>query len=373
MPVSSSSRTLTATATATAASAAIALLAGCSGGSQISPSPAGQAPQGAAHAVVAQQTAHTRATRLQDLFGGKPEAFARNGFRPSAAVPAIRPAHKRWKGSVFISDYLGNQGSGVVYQFEGSVKKAKVIGTITDVQNPQGMDVDSEDNLYVTSTNGQAVNVYAANNYTATSVLSDPSAYPISVAACPNGTVYVSNVYTFGTGSQYAPGNILIYAKGATTSSGQVPDSNIYSSRYVTCDANNVLWFDYFDDYFFSAVASYDGKKVTEYGSLNIAYAGGIRATNNGQIVISDQDVGIEFFDPSNMSAGPSTTFSSYSLNMTDPVSFSFGNGDGDLFVADALAPAVDDINVKKAKLAGSYPYSFSEPEDTFALPEGNT
>ena len=167
------------------AGAVLALLAGCSGASQLSPStPVAQsAAQSVGHQSVSAHALAPRAQRFLGAFALTPEKFA--ALRTSGIkVPhVVVPNSKRvtWGHTLFVSDYNGN----VVQQFEPK-KGGAVTATISDVVGPQGMASDSQGNLYVTSQGTSAVNVYTPGTYTASKILNEGNQQaPASVAVLP--------------------------------------------------------------------------------------------------------------------------------------------------------------------------------------------
>jgi hypothetical protein len=349
--------------------AAVVSLAGCSGASR------GIAVPG----VGADRARSSRTLSARPLDVGRGVPFVGKPGTLSALAPVLPAARRQnsvqpigpkksatWKASVFVSDYGGASSTGAVYQFAPN-KTGKVLGTIKDVVNPQGMDMDSKGDLWVASTGSYQVNEYTPGTYTASTVLSDPNEFPVSVAVCPNGTVYVMNAYNVSFG----PGDIEIYAAGATSPSGTISDANIYVPYFAACDANNVLWFDYANFNFYTAVASYDGSTVTEYGTLNIGFPGGIRVGKNGTTLgIDDQYEGVELFTKSDVSAGPYFT-----LPVSDvPVSFSFNKKQTDVWVADYGQTDALEYVLKTSKEAVAVgAKTLQAPTDALVYPPGNT
>jgi hypothetical protein len=359
-----------------AAAATLLVLAGCSG--------ATVTPQGrdgsSARAARAARYAPILSPRGVP-FAGTPEAWAAAIARPAAAPdlsaettePEGTHAAKAWGASLFVSDF-GATGNGFVYQF-ASKKNGKIINKIADVVNPQGMDVDPHGNLWVASTGSSTVREYPPGKYVATATLNDSGEYPFSVAFCPNGTAYVMNSYDLS----YLPGNIEIYASGSTVPTGVVPDANIYNALFGACDANNVLWFDYNDYNFYPKVASFDGLTVTEYGSLGLTAAGGIRVgTTDGAIGIVDPYVGVELFKASNIGAGPYLTLRGKAPNtLGEPISFSFDKKQANVYVSDVMG-AGSGPDAAKITLKNVVPFTLgagtlSTPIDAFDFPPGNT
>jgi hypothetical protein len=349
-------------------------LAGCSASSHGSPLPG--TANSAAQARAAKTGAFRPVVNQRGVpFVGRPDVFAAleasapAGVRTAASEVAAVASGKKsaaWKTSVFVSDFGANNSSGAVYQFAPS-KAGKILGTINDVVNPQGLDMDAKGDLWVASTGSYSINEYAPGTYKASTVLNDTGWFPVSVAVCPNGTVYALNSYDVSFG----PGEIAIYAAGSTTSSSTVPDANVYVPYFGACDQNNVFWYDYADFNFDFNVASYNGSTVTEYGSLGIGFPGGIRIGNNGTTLgIDDQYAGVDLFTESNPSAGPYLTLPV----ANDPVSFSFNKTQANVWVADYGSTDVLEFVLKTGKqTVAEGAKTLKVPTDALDYPLGNT
>jgi hypothetical protein len=284
----------------------------------------------------------------------------------------VVPNRKRskWGHVLFVADYAGN----VVQEFQPKNGGA-VMATISDVVGPQGMDTDRHDNLYVTSQGTSAVNVYAPGTYTASKILNEGNQQaPASVAVCPNGTVYVSNTYAY---NGYQNGSIQIFAPGSTTPTGSIPDGNIYFSFFVACDHAGNVWYDYLDSSFTTGVAEYvpTTGTITQFGSLGIAFPGGVRALKKGLISINDQSNSqyngvVYVFNTANMAGGPISTITGFA----DPASGSWNISDGATWQAD-----ISNQDVEFAKLLGNPQIKYAVgsgvlqgPIDALIFPSGS-
>jgi hypothetical protein len=356
------------------AGALLVLLAGCSGTPQLTPS-AGEASSRAQVAEPHSQSAQ----RFVGAFALTPARLAMlpvGGIKvPHIAAPSKRRA--KWGQALFVADYTGN----VVQEFQPK-QGGVVTATISDVVGPQGMDTDSHENLYVTSQGTSSVNVYAPGTYTASKILNEGNQQaPASVAVCPNGTVYVSN--TFANGG-FVNGSIQIFAPGATTPTGSIPDRNIFFSFFVACDSAGNVWYDYVDTNFVTGIAKYvpSTATITQFGSLGIAFPGGIRALGNGLLSINDQSTSqfngsVHIFNTANMSGGPLRSITGFA----DPVSGSWTTSVSTETAADKATWQADISNqrVEYATLVGNPQIKFSigsgvllGPVDAFVFPASN-
>jgi hypothetical protein len=347
------------------AAAVVALLAGCSGASQLAPSPSGAQPAGQPNSVRGVKQPLGASALSASKF-----AALRAKHMKVPHVAAVNKARANWGHALFVSDYIGN----VVQEFQPN-KQGAVIATISDVVGPQGMASDRHGNLYVTSQGTSAVNVYTPGMYTASKVLNEGNSQaPAYVAVCPNGTVYVSNTYA---NNGYQNGSVQIFAPGATSPTGSIPDSNIFFSFGVACDAANNVWYDYLDTNFSTAVAEYvpTTGTITQFGSLGIQFPGGIRSFGNGQLSINDQsnsqfDGTVDVFDSSNMAAGPTSIITGFA----DPVSGSWLKSHKATWQADISNAVVEFAKVAKTP---AIQYSVGAgvlwgPEDAVIFPAGD-
>ena len=179
--------------------------------------------------------------------------------------------------------------------------------------------------------------------------------------------MWVSNIYD----TLYGQGNILSYAHGSTTAGGSVPDPNIFSGRFVTCDKKNKLWYSYLDYEGYVHIATYDGKKIVDSGAHNIPYSGGIRI-HGSTIAIMDQYLGIEFFKASCLikkACAPYRTIGGFG----DPIGLSYDRPGQNIWVGDAGSHLGLDVQVATGYQEGSIGQGLLVyPVDTFVFPAGN-
>ena len=161
--------------------------------------------------------------------------------------------------------------------------------------------------------------------------------------------MYVSNTYA---NDGYVNGSIQIFAPGSTSPTGSIADGNIYFSFFVACDPAGNVWYDYLDKNFVTGIAEYVPSTATiiQFGSLGIAFPGGIRSLGKGLLSINDQsssqsDGSVQIFDTSNMAGGPISSITGFA----DPVSGSWNKADTAMWQAD-----ITDQRVDYATLAGT-------------------
>jgi hypothetical protein len=274
----------------------------------------------------------------------------------------LRHPGNTWVKSVFVSDHFVSK----VYQFADN-KRGALIGTIADAAGPGGLDMDAKGNLYVAAEGDYGIKVYAPNTYTAMATLNDPDEFITAVAVCPNGTVYATNEFNTSRG----PGNVVIYAPGASNPTGTVPDSNIYSAQFASCDESNVLWFTYLNSNYTMQVASYDGATVTEYGNLGLGSAdsaSGIQAMSDGYLAIGNTYVGINRYDDPPQKHGATRALG---CRVGSATVFAFDRTDKDIFEVDSSE------SVQKCDRSGTELYTIGQgvlqtASDVYAFPAGN-
>ena len=255
--------------------AAITLVAGCSGSSsQV-------AALDASGNLVGRSATHRVDGALQ---GRLPVTFG-------SPIALVTPNRSRgWMKHVEVDEpltYVSDAYRGDVTVFD---RKAKIVGKITAFADPIGMFVDAKRNLWVANEGGQNVLEFARGGTSPIKTLNDPGYYPSDVTKCPNGTVYVSNaVATSGSGQ----GNVEVYAAGSVNPTATLSWPRQGTGDSITCDANNNVF-----TTLFLALGTLGGAGVVEYPGgkqlgamllpINMAYAGGIKMDNAGNLLISD-------------------------------------------------------------------------------------
>ena len=123
----------------------------------------------------------------------------------------LGPLRNKESRLIFNSSFGGND---VDYYLKGSGPNNPVAGSLSgDFNNPLGIGVDQQGDLYVANSGAENVLVYANGSTSPTNTLNDPDRFPADVAISSNGTVYVAN----GFGPMGASGNVVVYSAGATS------------------------------------------------------------------------------------------------------------------------------------------------------------
>jgi hypothetical protein len=223
------------------------LLAGCSGSSQVG------SPVAPVSAIVPQQQSAVRQIRQMTSWMNRPNARTRLAY---------------------ISDVLANNVT--VFDINGTVQ-----GQIDGLSNPEGLFVDSNQNLWVA--NGGANNVleFARGATTPFKTLDDAGAGPLDVTMCPGGTLYVA-----GSNSTA----IEVYPRGSNNPTRSLTYPGAVQTDALTCDtAGNV---------FATIVISFHGGVVEfprgkQHGAsqlpISLGGPGGIKPDKAGNLLVDDQ------------------------------------------------------------------------------------
>ncbi len=205
-----------------AAAAFAALLGGCSGTGS---------PQGSALTPAARISDRARREHRSTLLG-----FGRVGH-PS--VPRLHSWLRHVKPAtplLYLSDSFGNFVN--VYDAAGSNQSP--IGQIAGFNEPQGLWVDINQNLWVTNTNTQQLFAYHRATVNAFRTLSDPNGYPAGVCGNDNKSQVIAvDIISNSRGDGQT---INIYNRGATTPSSVLTDPNASSLYECAVDSHGNLF-----------------------------------------------------------------------------------------------------------------------------------
>lgn len=271
-------------------SAAIAGLAGCSGTSGVNPTALGQFPGGAA------QSSQRQAAGAGRLDNSLLPPTATRMFRQPIAGPSFMDVQAATHPLIFVSD----TPDGVVDIYPQAGKSQKVAGQITGLNQPQGLAVDAQRNLYVANTNGSNVLVYAPP-YSAAPILTlnDAGEFPADVAVSTTGVVAVTNICS-APRCRPNTASIAFYAKGGTTPCATVSDQaggvfDLARVYFAGFDASGNLYVDGSDIYNEATFGFIQGGcQATTVSILGTSPAfsfylpGSIAVTKSGELAIID-------------------------------------------------------------------------------------
>ena len=132
-------------------------------------------------------------------------------------------------------------------------------------------------------------------------VLGDGQEQPEDVTVCPNGTVYVANIFNASGGG----GNIAVYTHGSRNLTGTLTyDGGEFF--FLTCDAEGNL-FGTLVVGTNGTVAEFPGGRQHGARQLPIFFGGnpsGIKADNTGNLLVAGQGNGVEEFTESGEPTG---------------------------------------------------------------------
>lgn len=119
---------------------------------------------------------------------------------PATALPGSRNA--AGASRVYVSDEKHN----LVAVFTGDGKRVGTIDSTGGLKYPQNIFVDGSGDLWVANQGGHDVLMFPPDSDFATVVLADHKNLPADVTICPNGTIFVANVF-----SPVGGGDITVY------------------------------------------------------------------------------------------------------------------------------------------------------------------
>ncbi|HEY2474605.1 MAG TPA: hypothetical protein VGI19_07350 [Candidatus Cybelea sp.] len=183
--------------------------------------------------------------------------------------------------------YVSDQQNNAIIVF--NAKSGAVVGQImgNGLDFPQGIFVDEKHNLWVANQLLHDVLVFARGSTTPSETLDDSNGYAMDVTVCRNGTVYVTNNTSLSTGS----GNIEVYAGGSTTPTGELIFPNLAYEYFLTCDRKGNIFSTITNLYFTNDVVEFKKGKQSGATDLNIPLnnVGAIKLDAAGNLLIDDQ------------------------------------------------------------------------------------
>ncbi|MEO6991189.1 MAG: hypothetical protein ABI346_00345 [Candidatus Baltobacteraceae bacterium] len=315
------------------AGVALALLAACSGGSQLAP---GSALPG----------------------GNGPLSQAR-------AVPAARPG-PGWLSAeaaagtalLYVADQF-NQRVAIYSQFG---KNPAPIGQITDaIGGPDGLFVDKKGTLYVCNFGTATVTEYPKGQTTHSKTLTGAGS-PKYVVVGVDGTVYVSNF------NASANGQVLEYANGSTTPTTTIPFQTYPAG--LALDKLNRLYVAYnaptVND--IEVLRFLPGKTTGKNLGIHITggSAGGATIDSSGNLLIDNQGLpGVEVFPPG--ATQPSQLITGFNL----AYQIALNHRNNHLYISDPFAPSVNEVTYPGAKPINTITNSLSAAFGVATSPDG--
>jgi hypothetical protein len=154
-------------------------------------------------------------------------------LNPPVPQPAVRshswvlPEAKHAKALVYVTD--GSDDDAYILTYP----KGKLVGTLTGLNDPNGMCADSKGDVYITENYGQQVLEYAHGGAAPIATLNDPGWQPNGCSVDPSsGDVAVANIVT----TYFGEGSLAIYPKGSSSASYYTPPGSWFSVNAVGYD-----------------------------------------------------------------------------------------------------------------------------------------
>jgi len=229
------------------------------------------------------------------------------------------------KDRLYVSSYKLNYVA--IYCVKGHNQAP--IGKLTDgVDGPEGANVDSKGNLYVTQTSSNSVTEYALGSakplFTYTSSLGAPA----GVAIDKKGDVFVTNL---------SPASVVVFPQRSNTPSLRITDAP-YPIDVALDRTGNAYVTSYASDFKSGEILEYaPGSSTGTNLGIVTKIPGGITLDKAGDIVTADQGLpGVLVFPPGKTS--PSKTFAT---NTLDPDPVRFDKREDRVFVGDSIGSTV--------------------------------
>lgn len=273
---------------------ALAVLSGCSGNSQIAPTPLAQTGVGSA------------SIQRPAFQNGRPNSFAMHGgIVPGHSVtrPSFMDPGAIGKPLVFLSD----GGANVDIFLQGY--KNKMVGQVSGFQSASGLATDTAGDVYVVDYFADNATVYAPPYTNGPKLTLQTDRYSGNIAVSRQGTVAVDTC-TILSGSQCGQG-ILFYAAGSTTPCATVltQDKKAFANGAGVggFDGKGNLYIDGSNSVNTTSIGKIDGgcnaKRVRTLTINNtIQHAGRIEVDKAGRIAIEDvstpNDAVIDTYNP---------------------------------------------------------------------------
>jgi DNA-binding beta-propeller fold protein YncE len=253
------------------AAAAIAL-AGCSGGSAVSPS-MGTGAQGVISHPVNYSLPHVNNAlsmkMLTNLLGGQRYVSTDAGCGTGALV--------------YASQYYTNAVQ--IYKQAGSGQSPCATVT-TNILNPQGMAVDSKHHVWVANTGDSNLVELNKGSTKIIKTLTDSGEYPVDVCIGSTGNIYATNIITTGGG----PGSVSEWVGGKGSPKTLAVPNN---SRVLFCgmDNKNNLYVNYLDatSGLGAMVEFVAGKGTAKLTKVATSFPGGLQFDTAQDLVGNDQ------------------------------------------------------------------------------------
>jgi hypothetical protein len=251
---------------------AIAILAGCSGQSQLGSSGAFQ--RSVTYSALNPPLVGRLSTLIQAL---------QRPYNPDQRQSWMAPDAKK-KNLLYVSDASAND----VYVY--SYRTTKLKGTLTGFNAPGGLCVDQAGDVFIANTSANDIVEYAHGGTSPIATLSDPGEYPVDCSVDPtSGNLAVTNLF-----SNSGPGSVSIYPNASGTPTNYA-DPDISEMLFCGYDDHGNLFLDGLTNGNVFALAELpNGSSTFTNITLNqsINYPGGVQ-WDGKYVALGDQDANV--------------------------------------------------------------------------------
>lgn len=186
--------------------------------------------------------------------------------------------------------YVSQASVGVLVYKQAGVNQSPVKTLTSGLSRPEGLFVNSNGDLYVANLAGQTVSVFKRGASVPYKTLNDPNEVPGDPVVDSDGTVYVCNYENRANGTVGPPGNVAVYAGGATNPTSTLPAPNGDWVLWCALDSAHNLYVGYTDNASDSNVEEFaGGSGAGKLLGLKIGFPGQMQFSGKGSLVIADE------------------------------------------------------------------------------------
>ena len=201
----------------------------------------------------------------------------------SRAAQAARADSKACPKSVV---YVSSAQNGTVEIYDRANLKGGPCGSITGLQEPEGLFVDSKGNLWVADAATQRVYVFAPGNPGAIETLNDPDGQPSAVAVNEKSNIVYVTEYE---NNMDATNLVQVYENGSMMPTGTLGDPSARNGGFAAVDASGNLYVTFMTQSNTAQVDEWNGGSGTPKNlRLKLVSAGAIVTTADGTLAICD-------------------------------------------------------------------------------------
>jgi hypothetical protein len=215
-------------------------------------------------------------------------AACSSGIPPSGGPNIVLSARARMDAAGCPASvvYVVSNVGGTVAIYDASKLGAGPCGSVTGMNSPQGVFVDSKRNVWVADAAVRLIFEFAPGSKSPTRTLSDPNGVPKDVVVDEtSGTAYVTEYQ-----NDVNPSTLVeVYAKGSTTPTGSLSDPDARNGGYDTIDNEGNLYVTFMTQSNKAQVDRWMGGTGSPQNlRLKLVSDGGIVTTASGSLAICD-------------------------------------------------------------------------------------